>query len=202
MAGRNARQRLARVVAASWSLRSVAAVFVLLISHGCGPARRTTSSERTAPAARARGETAWLAGSTDQRFALVAKQLRGFDVAMAETGYRYVELYWAGNDRNWDYAAYQVGKIRTAVAHGVERRPQRAPSARMLDDPLDQVSVAIDQRNPAAFAAAFTTLTATCNACHQAERVPFVSVRVPTHRLSPVNAAAEQGVRDTEETPR
>jgi hypothetical protein len=30
----------------------------------------------------------------DEKFALVSKQLRGFDVAMVETGYRHTELYW------------------------------------------------------------------------------------------------------------
>lgn len=187
------------------ALRWAAVVLVVLVCEGCGSVRGDTAGGRVAPqdgSNPAGGESgAWLTGTTNQRFALVAKHLRGFDVAMVETGYRYVELYWAGADRNWDYAAYQVGKIRTTVANGVERRPLRAPSARMLDGSLDQVSTAIARRSPAAFAAAFTTLTATCNACHQVEHVPFVSVRVPTHRLSPVNAAVEQPA-DTEGAPR
>jgi hypothetical protein len=30
---------------------------------------------------------------------------------MAEIGYRYTELFFAVQDRNWDYADYQLGKI-------------------------------------------------------------------------------------------
>jgi hypothetical protein len=106
---------------------------------------------------------------------------------MVETGYRYVELYWAGADGNWEYAEYQLGKIRTAVANGIERRPRRAPSARMLDEPLQGVARAVQARDRGAFAPAFATLTATCNACHQAEGVAFVTVHVPAQRGSPVH---------------
>jgi hypothetical protein len=81
------------------------------------------------PAATASGEGGWLAGTTDEKFDTVAKQLRGFDMAMVETGYRYNELYWAAQDSNWGYAEYQVLKIRTAVENGLERRPNRAKSA-------------------------------------------------------------------------
>jgi cytochrome c556 len=130
---------------------------------------------------------AWLlSGTTDERFARVAKHLRGFDVAMVETGYRYTELYWAGQDRNWDYAKYQIGKIRTAVGNGVERRPGRAASAQMLEGALRGVEEAVTAKDPALFSARFQALTATCNACHQVERVPFVHVQPPSARTSPV----------------
>lgn len=139
-------------------------------------------------------EAAWLlAGSTDDRFVRVARQLRGFDVAMAETGYRYGELYWAGQDRNWDYAKYQVEKIRTAVKNGVERRPKRGPSAQMLEDALQGVESAIGAKDAALFAERFEGLTGTCNACHVAERVPFVRVWPPSVRVSPVGPSSGDG---------
>ena len=130
----------------------------------------------------------WLRGDIDRRFALVAKHLRGFDMAMVEVGHRYTELYWASRDRNWEYAAYQLGKIETAVANGVERRPQRAASARMLAAAVMQVRAAIDGHDHSALDTAIGTLTATCNACHQAERVPFIHVAPPSVRLSPVGS--------------
>jgi hypothetical protein len=151
----------------------------------------------SASAGRKSEANAWLlAGTNDERFALVAKHLRGFDVAMAETGYRYGELYWAGQDRNWDYASYQLDKIRTAVRNGVERRPRRAQSAQALDGALPGVEEAIKAKDPTLFAERFSVLTATCNACHQAERVPFVHVRPPTVRSSPAGPLpADAGAR-------
>jgi hypothetical protein len=127
-----------------------------------------------------------LRGDVDARFHQVEKHLRGFDVAMVETGYRYGELHWAGSDQNWDYARYQLDKIQTTVNNGVERRPLRAASAKMLDDPADAVRAAIDAADPKAFAAAFSHLTNVCNACHQVEKVGFITVTEPTERLSPV----------------
>jgi hypothetical protein len=136
------------------------------------------------------GGAAWLAGSTDERFVQVARHLRGFDLAMVETGYRYNELYWAGQDSNWGFATYQLEKIQTAIQNGLERRPKRAPSAVILDAPLARVGDAIESRDTEAFDRAFDVLTATCNACHQTEQVSFVVVRKPTLRLSPVDGSA------------
>lgn len=141
-------------------------------------------------------DAGWLQGSTDERFARVQAQLRGFDMAMVETGYRYGELYWAGQDRNWDFAAYQVDKIGTAIERGLERRPKRAESARMIEGPLASVREAVQARDPAAFDEAFTTLTKTCNLCHEAERMPFVVVRPPTMRHSPVDASGRDARPD------
>jgi cytochrome c556 len=161
--------------------RQTLLVFAILVT-GCS---RETSS---APdGVRPPDGAAWiLDGGTDDRFVRVAKHLRGFDVAMVETGYRYTELYWAGQDHNWDYATYQLDKIGTAVANGTERRPGRAASARMLDGVTSQVKDAITRRDEAAFDSAFAALTASCNACHAAERVSFIRVAPPTDRLSPV----------------
>ena len=130
----------------------------------------------------------WLRGLVDERFATVATQLRGFDVAMVEVGYRYGELTWAGRDRNWPYAAYQLEKIETAIRNGVVRRPKRGASARMIEEPLAQLRAAAEQHDPVAFDTAFATLTTTCNACHVAEQVAFVQVAPPVDRRSPVVA--------------
>lgn len=101
---------------------------------------------------------------------------------------RYGELAWAGRDRSWGYAEYLLGKIETAIARGVERRPRRAASVRMLDGAVASVRQAITARDGAEFDASFETLTATCNACLQAESVPFSRVVPPTARTSIVHA--------------
>lgn len=143
----------------------------------------------SASAAAPPDDAAWLlAGSNDERFGRTAKHLRGLDMAMVETGHRYAELYWAGKDRNWPYAEYQLRKIETAVANGVERRPRRAASALMLGGAVTVVRDAITKRDGAAFDTAFGTLTETCNACHQAEKVRFMHIVPPPVRTSVVVA--------------
>jgi cytochrome c556 len=175
-----------------WEILGAAAVLSLLaVCGGC--------AQSDAPAPSARED--WLTGTEEQRFQLVSKHLRGFDVAMVETGYRYTELYWAGRDQNWEFAAYQVEKIRTAVANGVERRPKRAASAKVLEGALPGVEEAIRRKDTRLFAERFDVLTATCNACHDAERVSFVKVAPPEHRHSPVRFGAASAATPGSDNP-
>lgn len=46
----------------------------------------------------------WIKGNEQEKLETIENQFRGFDMAMVETGYRYQELYWAGQDENWEYA--------------------------------------------------------------------------------------------------
>ena len=186
--GRLPSQRAGRRGSGFEALALAAALCTVAALDACSSGRRHPTRPLPPSAAPMGGEeTAWLLeGSDEERFARVAKHLRGFDVAMKETGYRYGELYWAGRDRNWQYADYQLRKIETAIANGLERRPRRAASAQMLNGPLAAVRSAIAARNPENFDRAFQDLTATCNACHEAERVSFVAVGPPEIRLSPV----------------
>lgn len=169
--------------------RKIATMLALLSAQGCAQPGGGNAPPTGGPASSVAPEAKWLVeGSTEERFARTAKHLRGFDVAMAEVGYRYSELYWAGKDSNWGYASYQLAKIETAVANGVERRPKRAASARMLEAPVAELKRALLARDSAAFDGAFTSLTATCNTCHQAEQVPFLRVAPPAIRASVVHA--------------
>ncbi|MBI4427543.1 MAG: hypothetical protein HY562_00310 [Ignavibacteriales bacterium] len=132
-------------------------------------------------------DTAWLKGSVDERFHIVAKHLRGFDMAMVETSHRYAELYWAGKDTNWAYADYQLKKIRTAVENGLERRPKRAASAQtFLTMVIPFLEEAIAKKDTTDFWNRFGAVTSSCNACHQNEKVQFIEVSPPKMRYSVV----------------
>jgi cytochrome c5 len=157
------------------------------------PASAPAPSATASAAALPEGEAWLLTGTTDERFARAAKHFRGFDMAMVETGYRYGELHWAGQDQNWDYAKYQLDKIRTAVRNGLERRPKRAASAKVLDGALPGVEEAIAAKDPKLFAERFRVLTETCNACHQAEKMGFVVVAPPSVRSSVVHGPSSAG---------
>jgi hypothetical protein len=154
-----------------------------LAASGC----RATSPVAPAPT--------WLATDRDEQIVQLERQLRGFDVAMLETGHRYVELYWAGRDGNWEAAAYQVEKIRLAIENGLERRPKRAASAAdFLNGPLASLQQAVASRSRARFDPAFEALTAGCNACHAREGVPFFAVRAPETRVSPIRRVGGESV--------
>jgi hypothetical protein len=141
----------------------------------------------TPPPAPAANED-WLRGTEAEKFALVSKHLRGFDTTMVETGHRYIELYWAGQDRNWEFAKYQLEKIQHTIELGIERRPGRAASAQgFLQVAVPQLAEAIGKKDAALFQERMTMLTANCNACHVLEKMPFVQVKPPQTRVSPVH---------------
>ncbi len=129
----------------------------------------------------------WITGTEEEQTRIIEKQFRGFDNAMVETGYRYQELYWAGQDENWEYAAYQLEKIRLAIDNGLVRRPKRAKSAEhFLSFVLPEMQKAVGDRDTAAFREKFEMLTMNCNNCHKMENVPFFNVQTPSVRQSPI----------------
>ena len=137
--------------------------------------------------------TAWLSGSDDERFDRVARQMRGFDLAMMEVGYRYTELHWAGQDKNWDYAKYQCEKIQHVIELAMERRTNRAPSAQwFLTNAIPPMKAAIEAKDPARFDRQMPLFTAACNTCHTMERMSFITVQTPERRLSPVKFHSNQ----------
>lgn len=148
-----------------------------LVALSCSqPSKDTTSRDAE-----------WLTGTGEEKFHTVSRHLRGFDMAMMETGHRYAELYWAARDQNWLFAKYQAEKIRLAIANGLERRPKRAASANtFLTFVLPEVLAAVEKQDSSLFWNRFGALTSTCNACHEAEKVAFVNIAPPEERVSPV----------------
>lgn len=164
-------------------------ITLLFICFGLGLfALAAADGPATKPAVAAKPPaTAWLAGSDEEKLDLVARQLRGFDMAMMEVGYRYTELYWAGQDMNWDYAKYQCEKIQHVIELAMERRTNRAPSAQwFLTNAIPPMKAAIEAKDAVKFGKQFPLFTVSCNTCHAMEKMPFVTVQVPEHRLSPV----------------
>ena len=129
----------------------------------------------------------WINGTEHEKLEIIEKQFRGFDMAMVETGYRYQELYWAGQDENWEYADYQIKKIRKAIENGLERRPKRAKSAEnFLTVTLPEMGEALEERDTVVFNKNFKILTNSCISCHAMEKVPHFTVKTPLYRQSPI----------------
>ncbi|MCZ7648613.1 MAG: hypothetical protein M5U26_25695 [Planctomycetota bacterium] len=174
---------------------------LLLIGFALGFAMKSsTPAEEAHPAASdppprprsedAHGKGRWLLGTEAEKFERVERQLRGFDATMMEVGYRFTELYFAGQDRNWDYAKYQAEKIERTIKLGLERRPKRAESAgRFLEEDLPIVLRAIQAKEKEGFGKAMERLRMGCMRCHVSEQVPYFTVYPPERRISPVRNA-------------
>lgn len=152
---------------------------VLLITAGCG-------QDGNAPA----GQDGWLKGDLQQKLDVVAKNLRGLDVAMIEIDHRYAELYWAGADQNWEYAEYQLDKIKLSLTNAIERRPKRTASAESFLNGLPQMKEAIARKNALLFSESFSGLTKACNTCHEMEKLSHLVVFPPESRVSSLRGPA------------
>jgi hypothetical protein len=124
----------------------------------------------------------------DAQIDALDRQLRGFDMAMAEVGYRYTEMYFGAMESNWDYALYTAEKIGVAIENGLERRPKRRPNAEaiFLKGAYPAMLEALKQKSPALFKERFDALRSACNACHVAESMPFIHVGIPTMKQTPL----------------
>lgn len=133
------------------------------------------------------GPGGWLKGDTDEKLDEVAHQLGGFSRTMVEVGYRYSELYWAGQDENWKYAEHQIEHIVEAMEDGLKRRPERkASSNEFLEVVLPKMEELVKKGEKTEFLEGFKTLTASCNQCHNQEGEGFIVIREPKLRSSPV----------------
>jgi hypothetical protein len=134
------------------------------------------------------GLDGWLKGGDIEKIETVSKHLRGLDLAMVETGYRYSELWWAGQDGNWDYALYQLDKIKLALELGIERRPKRGESAQsFLQTSVPAMKDAIEKKDTAVFNKGFLIFQSACRSCHIAENVKFIQITIPKIRLSSIH---------------
>ena len=153
--------------------------FVLIAGSSCN--NSTRQNEPT----NAQGE--WIKGTEQEKLNAIEKQFRGFDNSMVETGYRYQELYWAGQDENWEYANYQLEKIQLTIENGLIRRPKRAKSAEFfLNTMIPEMKTAIDKHDTVIFNQTFNVFTNNCNNCHAMEKVQYFTVKIPLERQSPI----------------
>jgi hypothetical protein len=110
----------------------------------------------------------------------------GFAEFMIFTQIRHSKLWFAGDERNWELADYEVDELKEGFEDAAKYFPtyKEAPVGQMIatlmTGPLADVESAIKARDHAKFVAAFDGLTAACNACHQGANRPFIVIQRPT----------------------
>jgi hypothetical protein len=98
---------------------------------------------------------------------------------------RHLRLYYAGQAKNWQLAAFQVNELRGALARIGRTIPNYrnvnvdTAVAAIFADKLAAVSAAIKAGDEAQFMTAYGEMTAACNDCHKGMEHPFLVIKVP-----------------------
>jgi hypothetical protein len=101
---------------------------------------------------------------------------------------RHTKLWFAGQAKNWDLAAYEVQELSEGFDAVIKYHPTHedspvAPSdaiPRMVTEPLKELAAIVATRDSKAFTEAYDALTSACNNCHQATNVGFNRIQRPT----------------------
>lgn len=152
----------------------------LLALNSCVNHKSTSQQDREV----VQGE--WISGTEQEKLEIIEEQFGGFSTTMVEVAYRYQELYWAGQDENWEYADYQLEHIEEALESGLIRRPQRAKSAEhFMTHTIFEMEKAIESEDLEVFNNKFNQMKVDCRSCHNMEKVPFINVSIPKLRTVP-----------------
>lgn len=139
----------------------------------------TACGEADPPKGDRPGADGWLLAEANEqeRFALIQRQLRGFDQPMWEVGERYVKLHEALERGNPELATYHWEKIRTTVENGIAKRPARGANAELflLGGPWAEIDADLKSGDPQRAWAGFDRARAACQGCHEAEGVAYMN---------------------------
>lgn len=101
----------------------------------------------------------------------------------------HAKLYYAGTEKNWPLAAYELNEIQESLDDAIQLYPGKFKEVRvplseliptMTKSTMDQVHDAITRKNEESFVRAYQALSTSCSSCHAAANDPFIRIKVPS----------------------
>ena len=116
---------------------------------------------------------------------------------MMDVGFHTANMWFAAQARNWPLTRFYFNETRQHIRWTIRVRPIRKdPNGQPVDlksifDAIDSSTFetlkdAIEQKDAAAFNAAYTRTLESCYACHKACGLPFLRPMVPTMGPQPI----------------
>jgi hypothetical protein len=111
----------------------------------------------------------------------------GYGSIMLNMQSRHAKLWFAGNNQNWDLAAFALEEIEEAVADIKKYQSDKEETKviDMINPAIAAVKESIEARNATGFDTNFEGLTAVCNACHTATKHSFIIIKTPLEPIFP-----------------
>jgi hypothetical protein len=110
----------------------------------------------------------------------------GLGEFMTATQLRHAKLWFAGKQKNWDLAAYEIDEIKEGLGDAARLFPafDGIPVAEMIktiiDPRIENLEKAVRAKSSTKFMVAFDELTSGCNSCHAGANKPFIRIQRPT----------------------
>jgi len=107
----------------------------------------------------------------------------GFGDVMLGIQTHHAKLWFAGINKNWELADFELGEIEENIEkiEALYPNDDRTKDLSLLDPKLDSLATTINAREVDKFKNEFSTLTNTCNDCHQKNGVAFNVITIPDH---------------------
>jgi hypothetical protein len=93
---------------------------------------------------------------------------------------RHAKLWFAGRQRNWDLAGFELAQLKARLIDAATLYPGLpVTDFTTMAKPVEAIAGAIAARDGAGFARGFAEMTAGCNACHRTMERGFIAMKVP-----------------------
>lgn len=109
----------------------------------------------------------------------------GFGELMSGIQNHHSKLWFAGINKNWQLADFEVREIMELFDKIKKYQPNReeSKSIDIINPSLETVNNAIKNKNLNSFKSSYKQLTGTCNDCHKITKFEFNTVKVPTRQV-------------------
>jgi hypothetical protein len=105
----------------------------------------------------------------------------GFGEFMTYIQIHHAKLWFAGKNKNWKLADFELNEI-TETVEAIKKYEQDREETKVLpilEPPVDSLRSAIKKQDLKLFSENFTALTNACNSCHKAVKFEFNVVKIP-----------------------
>jgi len=110
--------------------------------------------------------------------------------AMADVGFHFTNLWFAGQAGNWPLAQFYSDEVRSHLKWAVRIIPKRKDAegkevdlgailAALETSTLKDLSETIKAKDPAKFSAAYKVQLEACMSCHKATNKPYLRLHIP-----------------------
>ena len=107
----------------------------------------------------------------------------GFGEFMSGIQVHHAKLWFAGKNKNWKLAGFEMKEIQEAL-DGIKQYCADRSEIKvigMIDASMDSLSIAIQHKNVVQFNSGYLLFTATCNNCHRETGHEFNVITIPAN---------------------